>query len=322
MAMVIRGNRAYEYKSVRRGGRVTSEYVGGSIPAESAALFRSMEAAQRSRQEMARADWEAERRRLDEGERRATEVDEAYDELATVAMLATGHHRPQRGRWRRRRPMANKNQAKSSGPPPATAAEMGALLDRVDRAEAEGEDKKPHQQAAWDAAQAIMRAAQAGDERAMPALRALMDRRPSFASSRPIGDVAIREVAKLWSPDGDLFNRECIARQIAAMRDELAGPGASALERMLAERVALAWFAAHHGDVAAVSAELDGVSLARGDYLSRQRSRANARFLAAAKALATVRRLAMPVLHVHRDEAPPAPVASAERLRVLADGSN
>ena len=49
MAWVEKGGRAYEYRSVRKAGRVTSEYVGGaSIPADSAAFFRDLEAGRRA----------------------------------------------------------------------------------------------------------------------------------------------------------------------------------------------------------------------------------------------------------------------------------
>ena len=89
-----------------------------------------------------------------------------------------------------------------------------------------------------------------------------------------------------------------------------------------AERVALAWYDAHRTDISASQAELAGTSLAKAEFLSRQRTRSNARFLAATKALATARRRALPVLHVHRDETPPAPAATAVRMRVLADGSS
>ena len=320
MAWVIRGGRAYQYRTTRQGGKVACRYEA-ALPAADVGLLRELTAAGRSRREMEHAAWEAERRRLEEAERHAIEADAAYDGLATAALVAAGYHRPGRDKWRRRRTMANKIQAKPKGPPPVTGAEMGAILDRVDAA---GERKRGVPEDVWEGpVRALLRAAQDGDDRAMPALRVLLDRRPACFTIHPFGDTAIQEAARLAAPDGDLLEREVIARQIAAMRDELTGPGASPLERALAERVALAWYDAHRVEMDYAAQEQAGVSPAKAEFLSRQRSRAQSRFLAAAKSLATVRRLALPVLHLHRDVTPPAPVAAPEdRLRVLAGDAN
>src|SRR4051812_31855836 len=106
MSFVIRRGRAYEYRSVRRGGRVTSEYVGGgSISADCADFFHELEAGRRAERAMLRADWEAERGELAEVEGRIIEADAAYEAVATAALVAAGFHRPRRGRWRRRRTM-------------------------------------------------------------------------------------------------------------------------------------------------------------------------------------------------------------------------
>lgn len=215
--------------------------------------------------------------------------------------------------------MATRIEAMTTGPAPASAAEIGDLLDLLDRAEAEGRDDNSLQQQARDAVQDLALAAKAGDERALPALRVLIDRRPESFTIRRFGDAAIQEAAKLAASDGDLLNREMIARQIAGMREELAGPGASALERALAERVALAWYDAHRVEIGYAAQEASGAPSEKAEFLSRQRTRAQSRFLAAAKSLATVRRLALPVLHVHATgAAPTGPGAAGDRLRVLA----
>lgn len=211
-----------------------------------------------------------------------------------------------------------------AGAAPATAEEMKAVLDRVDRAEAEGQDDGPSHRAAWDALQALIRAAQAGDARALPALRVAMDRRPTTLVNRPLGDVAIEEAARLTAGGDDLLAREGVIRQMVSIRDELAGPGAATLERLLAERVALAWHDAHRVDISAGRDEMAGASPERAEFLSRQRTRAQARFLAAAKSLATVRRLALPVIHVHKEMVPtPAgPLTSRDGLRILSGGAS
>ena len=324
MALVIRGNRAYEYRSVRRGGRATSEYLGGGMSAECARYFQREAEAERRDLAAKRAEWEAERARLDEADQHAANLDAAYDRLATVALLATGHHRPQRGRWRRRRTMAQISKAKPAGPAPTTRAEMVALLDRLDAEAADqgrgGTPRNVPDEVYSNVVLPLVAAAEEGDERAMPALRVLMDRRPALITCRPLGEVAIQDAAAT-SAGGDLLNREGPIREMQAIRDELAGPGAGPLERLLAERVALSWFDATRLDITASRLELEGTTFAKSEYLSRQRSRSHARFLAAVKSLATVRRLAMPELHIHQDEATPRPgsavPATPDRLRLV-----
>ena len=67
---------------------------------------------------------------------------------------------------------------------------------------------------------------------------------------------------------------------------------------MLCQRVALSHFDSLHRDIIALEAEANGCTPERSEFLSRQRNRATARFLAAARSLATVRRLALPVLQL------------------------
>jgi hypothetical protein len=309
MALVIRGSRAYEYRSIRRGGKVTSEYVGGGgVSAESARFFRELEAGRRIERATARADWEAERARLDEAERRSIELDASYDELAAAALVATGHHRPQRGRWRRRRDMAMTDQnimpakaeADGAAAPIVGVKEVGELLDRIDRAEAEGGEKDALRMRAHDVAQSLLGRARAGDERALPALRVLLARRPSYFSKNGIADHAFRTMAMQAGGTEDVFTRELFVGEMERTRDEVAGPSASPLERILAERIALCRFDAHERDIAHLQALMGpkGLPTHASEYHSRMRDRANRRLLAACQSLATVRRLALPALQV------------------------
>lgn len=100
MGLVYRGGRTYLYKSSRRDGRVTSEYVASG---ESAILISRMEAID--------ADERDFRRWLDGGlGRESEEVERGLDELcdwasalAAEALQAAGYHRHHRGGWRKRR---------------------------------------------------------------------------------------------------------------------------------------------------------------------------------------------------------------------------
>jgi hypothetical protein len=100
MGLVARDGRPYYYRSVRRGGRVTSEYRGAGQIAELAA---SLDAVQRERRE---AERQAERAEREADERQEAAVAEWFDRieaLTRIAIEAAGYHRHRRGEWRRTR---------------------------------------------------------------------------------------------------------------------------------------------------------------------------------------------------------------------------
>jgi hypothetical protein len=95
----------------------------------------------------------------------------------------------------------------------------------------------------------------------------------------------------------DIAIQETLRRKIDAVRDELAGPNPTPLERILCERVALCWFDAHEMD-RRFSDQTD-ITFKTAEYRESRRDRAHKRFLAACKALATVRKLGLPAIQVN-----------------------
>ena len=95
MATVFRNGRAYRYKSVRRDGRVTSEYRGSGPFATLAALLDEEDQRERDQERAAiKAEAAIERSIIDYvGE---------VEELARAALIASGCHQHKR-QWRRRR---------------------------------------------------------------------------------------------------------------------------------------------------------------------------------------------------------------------------
>jgi hypothetical protein len=95
----------------------------------------------------------------------------------------------------------------------------------------------------------------------------------------------------------DLVAGEAVPRKLDMMRADLNGPNPSPLERLLVERIVSCWLhlhqleAAYHGR--------DSMALDLGDYYQRNIARANKNYLAAIKALATIRKLALPALQVN-----------------------
>src|ERR1051325_3095059 len=89
----------YYYRSVRSGGKVVSEYLGGG---EAAGLIAKIEAIEREQAEARRHDEKIERNRMEEQERALTEWFDGIEAAADLAMEAAGSHR-HKGQWRRRR---------------------------------------------------------------------------------------------------------------------------------------------------------------------------------------------------------------------------
>jgi len=110
------------------------------------------------------------------------------------------------------------------------------------------------------------------------------------------------QVERTWihvASDGDALLAEALRHRLATMRRELAGPASSPLELLLVERVTLSWLALQVADKEAARCFAGGGAMARAKYYQERLDRAERRFLAAAKSLAQVRRLVVPVIQVN-----------------------
>jgi hypothetical protein len=139
--------------------------------------------------------------------------------------------------------------------------------------------------------------AQAGDRAAMAPLRRLLEQ-PEWVEALG-GNLA--QQTRLWLVEKfagkNLLLKESVRRKMDLMAAELAGPSPSALERLLVERVVACWLHLHFLEAAYINR--DGLTIAQGAYHQRVISAAHKRYLSAIKALAVVRKLALPVLQVN-----------------------
>ena len=100
MALVHRNGRPYFYRSVRRGGRVTSEYMGGGIDAQ---LIAALEADEQDWKRFDREQARSERKELDDLERALDELAERARDRSREGLIAAGYHLHHRGERRKRR---------------------------------------------------------------------------------------------------------------------------------------------------------------------------------------------------------------------------
>jgi hypothetical protein len=95
----------------------------------------------------------------------------------------------------------------------------------------------------------------------------------------------------------NLAFKEALTRKLDLLRAELSGPNPTPLERLLVERVVACWLQVQDADVR--YAQRKNLSLEWGDYYQRRMDRAHKRYLSAIKTLATVRKVAVPVLQIN-----------------------
>jgi hypothetical protein len=146
--------------------------------------------------------------------------------------------------------------------------------------------------------QALVRRAAKGDPSALPAVRAAL---ADPAAVRAFGgDLAVQAEASLVHAmaGGNLGFREAVSRKLELLRAELAGPDPTPLERLLAERAAACWLQVQHADIRYAQNQAK-LSIKQADYHQRRMDAAHRRYLSALKALALVRKLAVPVLQVN-----------------------
>ncbi|MBY0457718.1 MAG: hypothetical protein K2V38_10300, partial [Gemmataceae bacterium] len=95
-----RGNSSYYYTAERVGGRVVKRYVGTGTAAKRAAQLDALRQQERTQA----AECEArERDQIAALEAALAPLNELADAVTAAALVASGHHRPKRGPWRKRR---------------------------------------------------------------------------------------------------------------------------------------------------------------------------------------------------------------------------
>ncbi len=133
--------------------------------------------------------------------------------------------------------------------------------------------------------------AEKGDEKAVPAIRKILDETPDLAwSSRNIGKMSERLLINEMTREEDLLAKEMIKHQLDSMRSEIVGEDPSALELLLAERIVATWlqvqlFESHY------ASGLGKHTLAQGNYYQKRLDRAHRNHLSAIRTLAQIRKM-------------------------------
>jgi hypothetical protein len=278
MGLALVNGHLYYRKSIRRGGKVTSEYRGSGDLAVFVAILDEehweevrarREAKRRSENELAvarqarREARQALGNRLSSIDRTMASYHRRIGKTVEAILTALGYHRHARGQWRRRRaPMSN----------PLATVSVAELV----------------------------KLAREGDRVALGELSYKADRWLYEKVEALDGDLAGTVVEPMLIANlgpGYYGNREGVAARLAILRRELAPPGSSIAEELMAERAALCWL---HVQLV----EMDRADLLQqpeADYrkitmIDQCLTRAQARFSQALTALAKIRRLNLPIV--------------------------
>ena len=137
-----------------------------------------------------------------------------------------------------------------------------------------------------------------GDEEALPRLREILDEVPTLAR-KLVDPAAQAEGSMLASYAGeDVLVKEMMPRTLKRMREELAGPDPSPLERLLVERVVATWFQLQYFE-SLYAQRIRELSLAQAEFHQKRIDRARRRHLSAVKTLAQIRKLGPPALQIN-----------------------
>jgi hypothetical protein len=144
----------------------------------------------------------------------------------------------------------------------------------------------------------VLDRARKGDESTLPVVWRILENPDSVDALG--GDLALlAQMSFIKAAAGkDLVFREALVGKLASMRDELAGPNPTPIERLLVERIVACWLQVQDADVRYAQGQASA-TMTQGDYQQRRMDRAHGRFLSAIKTLATVRKLAVPVFQVN-----------------------
>jgi hypothetical protein len=144
----------------------------------------------------------------------------------------------------------------------------------------------------------LLRRAAKGDTATLPAVRKLLEKAENIdLMGGNLARCAETSFVKALSGE-DLSVREAIHAKLAALRKDLLGEHPTPVEVLLVERVAACWLQVQDADIRYAQGQKD-MTFRQGDVNQRRMDAANKRYLAALKALALVRKLAVPALQIN-----------------------
>jgi hypothetical protein len=163
-----------------------------------------------------------------------------------------------------------------------------------------------------DGVKQMLIAAMGGNLSALPGLRRFL--KENERVWREVGDLGLK-AERSWiglAAGDDLVVREAVDLELRRLTAELAGDGASPIERLLARQAGLAWLEGQYFATLAAQTGRQDLANAHRRFLLDRADRAQAKLAAALKQLALCRRLLAPLPKPAVTAPPPKPAAPAQ----------
>ena len=143
----------------------------------------------------------------------------------------------------------------------------------------------------------LVRRAEQGETQVVPELRKVLDHYPRLWQEA--GDLA-RVTESVWLQQmagTNAFLRESVSRRAKALRRDLLGDAPTPLERLLVDRVVCTWLGLHYAE-SKHAGTMQEQTFQQGEYYQERIVRYQRMHLAAVRALAQLRRVAVTVARV------------------------
>lgn len=134
--------------------------------------------------------------------------------------------------------------------------------------------------------------AEKGDIKAVFGLRDILRESPDLAwRFMDYGKLAEWHFIERMTKEKDFASKESLTRQLAAMREEIAGENPSPLERLLVERVVATWLQVQLFEGMYAAGMEKNMGIKQGNYLQKLIDRAHRHHLSAIRTLAQIRKM-------------------------------
>jgi hypothetical protein len=131
-----------------------------------------------------------------------------------------------------------------------------------------------------------------GDKKPLPEIRKILKESPELAwQLMDFAKVAEWQYTEVMVKEEDLGLKEVLIRQLAAMREEVAGEDPSPMERLLAESIVLTWLQIQLFEGLYASGMYKSTSIRQGNYEQKRIDQAHRRHLSAIRTLAQIRKM-------------------------------
>jgi hypothetical protein len=138
----------------------------------------------------------------------------------------------------------------------------------------------------------LLKKAEKDNKESLPEIRKILKENPELAwRVMDYAKLAEWHLVERMTKDKDLGSKELLKRQLASMREEIAGENPSALERLLAERVVATWLQIQLFEGLYAAGMYQSMSVEQGSYQQKRLDRAHRNHLSAIRTLAQIRRM-------------------------------